>query len=223
MRLPLHTFARTLTIALVTVTWTGFAFAQTAVPNKGTSTAMAPANSWKLLSAQEKRALAPLAARWGELSENQKSKWLAISRNFDELPAADKAVMHARMSEWVALSPVQRNQARLNFNTLQNLPKDEKKAKWDEYQTLSQEQKRLLSSHAAGLAKTTAPSPRPANAERLVPASTRQIPSSVPARAPVDKKTLLPVPTAAAPAEVPGKSSPVQPESAASPRDGSPS
>jgi len=176
-----------------------------------------PSSSWQQLSAQEKRALAPLASRWGELSDIQKGKWIAISHNFDQLPGTDKAIMHARMTEWVNLSPIQRNYARLNFNTLQNLPKDEKKAKWDEYQSLTPEQKRQLSSINQGPAKTTAPSSKPANAERLVapPRAWQASPASTapPTRAPIDKKTLLPIPS-----EVSTKPAPVQPE-ASSPRD----
>ena len=172
-------------------------------------------SSWQQLSSSEKRALAPLATRWGELSDIQKGKWIAISRNFDQLSATDKAVMHERMTEWVKLSPTQRNQARLNFNTLQNLPKDEKKAKWDEYQSLSPEQKRQLSSVNQGPAKTTAPSSKPANAERLVPPprAWQAAPATTPTRAPIDKKTLLPLP-----GDAPAKPAPGQPE-ASSPRD----
>lgn len=175
------------------------------------------ASGWQQLSVAEKRALAPLANRWGELSEIQKGKWIAISRQFDQLSDSEKSVMHARMTEWVNLSPVQRNQARLNFNTLQSLPKDEKKAKWDEYQSLSPEQKRQLSSAHPGPAKTTAPSSRPANAERFVapPAAWQASHASAaaPSRAPIDKKTLLPLP-----GDAPPKPAPAQPE-ASGPRD----
>lgn len=174
-------------------------------------------SGWQRLSAEEKRALAPLASRWAELSEIQKGKWLAISHNFDQLPAADKAVMHARMTEWVNLSPIQRNQARLNFNTLQNLPRDEKKAKWDEYQSLSPEQKKQLSAINQGPTKTTAPSSKPANADRLVapPRAWQASPaaSAPPTRAPIDKKTLLPIPS-----DIVSKPAAAQPE-ASSARD----
>ena len=176
-------------------------------------------SGWQKLSAEQKRALAPLASRWAELSEIQKGKWIAISHNFDQWSAADQAVMHARMTEWVKLSPVQRNQARLNFNTLQNLPKDEKKAKWDEYQSLSPEQKRQLSAINQGPAKTTAPSSKPANAERLVapPRAWQASPaaSAPPTRAPIDKKTLLPIPSDTS------KPQPAQPEASGARDDAS--
>lgn len=183
-------------------------------PQASAAQAKPAANGWQQLSAREKRALAPLANQWGELSEIQKGKWLAISRQFDQLSDSEKSMMHARMAEWVKLSPTQRNQARLNFNTLQSLPKDEKKAKWDEYQSLSVEQKRQLSSANPGPAKTTAPSSRPANAERFVappPAwQASHASAATPSRAPIDKKTLLPLPGDALP-----KPAPAQPDASA--------
>lgn len=188
------------------------------VPVPATASHNAPlSSSWLKLTAKQKRALAPLASRWAELSDIQKGKWLSISQNFDQLSPSEKSTMHARMSEWVSLSPVQRTQARLNFNASQNLPKDEKKAKWDEYQSLSVEQKRQLSAINQGPTKTTAPSSKPANAERLVappPAwQANHTASTAASRAPIDQKTLLPIPS-----EAPAKTIPPEPE-ASNPRE----
>lgn len=180
-----------------------------AAPQAAAATSSA-SSSWHLLSTREKQALAPLAARWGELTQTQRSKWRAIARQFDQLSPADQSVMHERMSEWVALSPTQRNQARLNFNTVQNLPKDEKKTKWDEYQSLSEAQKRELSAGVLGPAKTAAPSAKPANAERFVQPAVRTLPAAaIPARAPIDPKTLLPLPAAAGANDSAAKPAPV--------------
>ena len=152
---------------------------------------------WNQLNARDRAALAPLAERWGEISDTQRSKWLAIAKNFDQLPPAEQQVMQTRMKEWVALSPVQRNQARLNFNTLHGVSKDEKKSRWDEYQALSEEEKRKLSAGVLSPAKTAAPSPRPTASERLVQPTVRTVPAAaLPPRAPIDKNTLLPVPVA---------------------------
>lgn len=157
-------------------------------------------SNWKLLQAREKQALAPLAERWDEISETQRNKWLTIARSFDQLSVADQQVMQARMKEWAALSPVQRNQARLNFNHLQNLPKDEKKSRWGEYQSLSEEEKRKLSAGAMGPARTAAPSPKPMAAERLVQPTVRTVPpAALPPRTPIDRHTLLPLPAAPTP------------------------
>lgn len=160
--------------------------------------AQAPvSSSWKQLSARDRQALAPLAEHWADISEIQRSKWLAIARNFDQLPPADQQLMQTRMREWAALSPVQRSQARLNFNTLQNLPRDEKKSRWDEYQNLSESEKRKLNAATLGPARTAAPSTKPAATDRLVQPTVRSVPAAaLPQRTPIDRHTLLPVPTA---------------------------
>lgn len=154
--------------------------------------------NWSQLRSHEKSALAPLAAQWAELTESQRSKWLAIAQQFDRLSASEQQIMQARMKEWVALSPVQRQQARLNFNTVQSLSRDEKKSRWDEYQALSEEEKRRLSAGAMTPAKTAAPSRKPVASDRLIQPTVRSVPSAaMPPRAPIDRKTLLPLPPAA--------------------------
>lgn len=160
--------------------------------------AQAPvSSSWKQLSARDRQALAPLAEHWADISEIQRSKWLAIARNFDQLPPADQQLMQARMREWAALSPVQRSQARLNFNTLQSLPRDEKKSRWDEYQSLSESEKRRLNAATLGPAKTAAPNTKPVALDRLVQPTVRTVPpAALPQRTPIDRHTLLPVPAA---------------------------
>jgi hypothetical protein len=101
-----------------------------------------------LLTADQQRALQPLAQSWGSLSDGQQRKWLEISRNYPSLSSADKAKMHSRMSAWVALSPRERAEARLNFAATNELSKElsplEKQAKWETYQSLSPEEKRKL-------------------------------------------------------------------------------
>lgn len=182
-----------------------------AQPATGPTPAAQPQGSgdWKHLKAHEKRALAPLATEWGQLTEVQRGKWLLIAQQFDQLPATEQQVMQQRMKSWVALSPAKRNQARLNFNLLQNLPKEEKKSRWDEYQSLSDDEKRKLSAGALGPARTAAPSRTPSSAERLVQPPLRTMPpEALPSRQPIDRRTLLPVPAApviqpAAPASMP--------------------
>ena len=181
----------------------GHGLAQTPVQPPQGAAKVQTSGQWKQLKAHEKKALAPLAAQWGELTETQRSKWLAIAQHFDELSATDQQVMQTRMTKWVALNPVQRNQARLNFNTntVQSLSKDEKKSRWDEYQTLSDEQKRKLSAGVLTTSKTAAPSPRPSATDRLVQPAVRTLPAAaLPPRTPIDQKTLLPIPVTEAPA-----------------------
>ena len=100
--------------------------------------------TWTELTPPQRQALQPLAAQWTTISEAQKRKWLALSQNYPKLPAAEQAKLHSRMTEWVALSPQDRSAARLNFAATQQLTPDDKKAKWEAYQALSDEEKRKL-------------------------------------------------------------------------------
>jgi Protein of unknown function (DUF3106) len=175
--------------------------AQTSTPPAAATAAPSASQNWQQLTPRQKQALAPLGAQWGALTPQQQSKWLAISQNFLQMSVAEQVTMHARMTDWVALSPQQRNLARFNFNTVQNLPKEDKKAKWEAYQALSAEEKRQLSAGALAPAKSAAPTARPVESHRLVqtPLRVTKTPHDAPPRpaAPdIDRKTLLPRPQA---------------------------
>lgn len=150
---------------------------QTPAPAAGRLVAAAPGTpakrsgsvkpAWKELTPAQQQALAPLAAAWTRLSDAQRRKWLALSRNYPLLPQAEQAKLHSRMSEWVALSPQQRSQARLNFAETQTLAPGDKKAKWEAYQALPAEEKRKLAASAAAKPPPTAAAVKPVPAQRL--------------------------------------------------------
>ncbi|MBG9387137.1 DUF3106 domain-containing protein [Caenimonas sp. DR4.4] len=159
---------------------------------------------WSELTEAQRQALAPLSAKWDGVSEAQKRKWIAMSQNFPKMPPAEQAKLHSRMTEWVALSPQQRTQARLNFGKTQEISADDKKAKWEAYQALPPEEKRKLAAGAASSAKppTTAAAVKPVPAEKLA-----KVPQPKPVSRPpriaaganqVDQNTLLPQPAAGA-------------------------
>ena len=130
--------------------------------------ARAPAKPvWSELSESQKKALAPLAGQWETLSEPHKRKWVALATNFPRLPPAEQAKMHGRMAEWIALSPSQRTEARLNFGETQQFSGDEKKAKWEAYQALPPEEKRKLAASAVAKPPSTAAAIRPVPSEKL--------------------------------------------------------
>jgi hypothetical protein len=198
-RLPPSLFARLLCCGVWLGACVAPAAAQTA-PHQPATSSVTPSSSWQQLSGRQKQALAPLAAQWGNLTPQQQSKWLTISQNFPQLPVAEQATMHARMADWVALSPQQRNHARYNYNVVQALPKEDKKAKWEAYQALSAEDKRLLSLGTAPPAKSAASIAKPVSTQRLVAPTLRPIDSArditrpAPSAQAIDRKTLLPKP-----------------------------
>lgn len=180
----------------------------TEMPTSTRATASAPqtqaapaSKAWQQLTPGQKQALAPLGAQWGALTAQQQNKWLVLSQNFAQMSVTDQITMHARMADWVALSPRQRTLARLNFNTLQSVPKEDKKAKWEAYQALSAEEKRVLSAGSAMPPKSAAPTAKPLPPYRQV-ITPEGLPSGNQAvsTTSIDRKTLLPrPPTLAAP------------------------
>jgi len=127
---------------------------------------------WHELDASQRSALAPLAGDWNTLHPAQKRKWLALSRNFDELSPAKQAKLHSRMTDWSALSARQRTQARLNYAQIKRLPADERKAKWEAYQALSEEEKRELAERADVRPPSAAAPARPVPPRKLAPTPT---------------------------------------------------
>ncbi len=137
----------------------------------GTAAAKSTAPSqplWKDLSASEQAALRPLGANWNAMGIGQKRKWLSVAKDFEKLPAAQQAKMHARMTEWTALSSQQRADARQNFaqhrELTDGLTAEQRKAQWQAYQQLSPEDKRKLADSApkasiAGAATAVKPQP----------------------------------------------------------------
>lgn len=128
---------------------------------------------WAELTPAQRQALAPLGRTWDTISEAQKRKWIALSENYPKMAAPEQAKLHSGMTEWVALSPQQRTQARLNFGETKQLSPDDKKAKWEAYQALTPEQKRNLAAGATKKPPATAAAVKPVPAEKLatVPAA----------------------------------------------------
>ena len=155
-----------------------------------------PQLPWPDLSATQKQALAPLAPLWASLSEAQRQKWLALSKNFNNLPLAEQQTMHSRMAEWASLTPQQRTQARLNFGESQKLPAQDKKAQWEAYLALPEDEKRKLGATQPSPIWGAAPAQRPGPADKLshVQPSNGQPPAKgkAPGVKDLDPKTLLP-------------------------------
>ena len=139
----------------------------------------------------QQQTLQPLATSWSSLSAAQKRKWLEISRGYPSLSPEGQAIMHSRMNEWVALSPQQRAEARLNFAKTRELSKqltpEEKQAKWRTYQALSAEEKQKLAAKATSRPTGAATAVLPVSRQKLAtiplagsPVETKTVPGPVP-------------------------------------------
>jgi Protein of unknown function (DUF3106) len=111
---------------------------------------------WSDIKPEQQAALLPLQSEWPRISENQKRKWLEISKNFSKLQLDEQNKLHSRMKDWVGLSSQERAQARLNFSTAKALTSEEKQKRWEAYQSLSPEEKQKLHSNAKASAPNSA-------------------------------------------------------------------
>ncbi|MBS0454552.1 MAG: DUF3106 domain-containing protein [Proteobacteria bacterium] len=164
---------------------------------------------WTELTPAQQQSLAPLAAHWNGLHPAQKRKWIALSRNFDKMTPDDQEVLHSRMTEWAGLSAQERTSARLNFAEVKRLaPEDERKAKWEAYQALSEEDKRKLAEQASRRPPSAAAPVRPVPAQKFAPVPSAAINNQYPPRiqlgppaapaTPATPAPAAPVPAAAA-------------------------
>ena len=155
-----------------------------------------PDSTWQNLSAQQKIALAPLAPHWTQLSAAQKNKWVALSNNFDKMPAKEQATLQDRMANWAALSPNQRAQARLTFNETKSIGADEKKTHWEAYQALSPEDKKKLAAQQTTGIRGAATASQASSANKVIRLPNKAAPTVDPKNSTtgivIDKKTLLP-------------------------------
>lgn len=125
--------------------------------------------AWRDLSTGQQRALEPLASNWDELTEPHKRKWLLIVRDYADMSTADQEILHSRMKEWAKLSNKERAQARLNFADAKRLPADQRKAKWEAYQALSDEEKSRLAASAPTASPGATAAIRPVPVQKLAP------------------------------------------------------
>ena len=122
---------------------------------------------WRDLKAAQQASLKPLEQDWAGIDSARKQKWLQLATRFPKMSVSEQARVQARMTDWAKLTPLERGQARLNFQEVAQLPAQDRQARWDAYQALSPEQKRQLAARAApgALASTADVTRRPIAAE----------------------------------------------------------
>ena len=129
--------------------------------------AISPTVAWNTLTADQKMALAPLATTWGQMSAGHQRKWIALSANHPQMSADEKDKLQARMVQWAALSPKEREQARLNFANTKKIPSDGRAATWETYQALSDEEKKAFAQSAPKKPSGAAVAAKPVPAQKL--------------------------------------------------------
>ncbi len=137
--------------------------------------------AWTELSPKEQQVLQPLKEQWGTIDAVRKQKWRDIAERFPAMTADQQARTSSRMADWAAMSPAQRNAARLQFEQVRQMPASERQARWDAYQSLPTEQREALVKQAE-----TRPAPPASNkpAARLDPATNKTAQAPLPSGKP---------------------------------------
>jgi hypothetical protein len=161
----------------ISTTWLATIFISLAIFSAGepVNAQTAPQNApslpgrplWMDLNESQQQALAPLTEQWPTMTEPHKRKWLALSQNFAQLSSDEQNTLQSRMREWASLSPQKRTAARLNFAGVQQLPQEDKKAKWEAYQALSPEAKQKLAAQQTKPVVGAAPAVKPVAPAKL--------------------------------------------------------
>jgi len=105
--------------------------------------------SWNSLSPPQKTALKPLEREWSGIDAAQQVKWLEIANRFSRMPAPEQARMQNRMGAWARMTPKERGQARMNYSEAQQVPAQERNARWEAYKALSPDRQKQLAARAA--------------------------------------------------------------------------
>jgi hypothetical protein len=123
---------------------------------------------WRSLTPAQQLALQPLQAEWDQLDGVRKQKWLQLANRFTAMQPEEQQRVHARMREWVKLTPAQRELARETYARTRRIAPDQKTASWENYQQLPEEQKKKLAASTAGR-KPSSVVPSQANGKVVVP------------------------------------------------------
>lgn len=99
---------------------------------------------WEGLSAAQRSALAPMQQLWPSLDAQQQQQWLTLARDFEHKSPAERATLHERMNEWARMTPEQRERARAGFGQARSVSAQEKRARWQQYQTLPDTERKRL-------------------------------------------------------------------------------
>ena len=115
--------------------------------------------TWNELTPAQQQALAPLLGEWDKMESGRKEKWLVIANKFAAMKPAEQDRLHERMRDWIKLTPAQRRAIRESYARAKKLDAQKKSAQWQQYQQLSEEQKKKLAQ--AKLPKHVASIPGP--------------------------------------------------------------
>jgi hypothetical protein len=132
---------------------------------------------WHLLSEVQRNLLAPFEEQWSELSNREKQALANMAQRFPEVSADDQERSMKRLAEWAELTPEDRRLARYNYRWMQQLDRTEVLAAWEQYQSLTPQQRAVLA--AVGRTSNTAAT-HPGRRTGLAAEAAQPLPRRVP-------------------------------------------
>ncbi len=135
---------------LLGLSWVSFATAQVPGTIKPTPKATAEQGArWSDLRPGQQTILQPLEKEWAGLDGRSKQKWVELSARFSMLTPAEQLRVQERMSAWVKMTPLERGEARANFQEAKQAPVQNRQERWKAYQALSPEEREQFATRAA--------------------------------------------------------------------------
>jgi hypothetical protein len=110
---------------------------------------------WSELTPSQQQILAPLSPDWDQLDSLRKKKWLAFAKKYPTMKPEEQQRVQERMREWAKLTPEQRRSARESYVHAKKIDPDKKSEKWQQYQNLSEEEKKKLAAEAESKKRVT--------------------------------------------------------------------
>lgn len=121
----------------------------TALPVRAALPTLSNGPAWIELTPAQRNALLPVQPQWVTFDTEAKRKWMEVASRFPRMSAAQRERVQQRMTEWVQMTPAQRNQARLQFqDTSKTSSDEERRARWQAYQALPSEEREALVARA---------------------------------------------------------------------------
>jgi hypothetical protein len=149
---------RALLVATIMVTF-GLAVtaAQAQRPTVTEVSAARPGQPFDKLPRAQRDVLAPLKDDWMSLSQERQRKWLEIAARYPRMSAEEQQRLQRRMTDWAQRTPEERHNARLQYREARRLHPDDRRARWEAYQAMTQQQRDALAEEAAPRRQGTGP------------------------------------------------------------------
>jgi hypothetical protein len=127
-----------------------------AAPPASQAAASTSGPAWSALTPAQQQALAPLRPTWDANDAPRKLKWIEVADRFPKMPADERRRVQERMAAWAAMTPSERARARVQFQETRGLGAEERQARWQAYQALSEDERKRLAQVAKKPAAPTA-------------------------------------------------------------------